>query len=119
MVNRIKNAQAVGKRAVKLPYTKMDTSIASLLQSRGFVNKVTVLGRGPKKILKVSLPSHQRIFGFRMLSKPSVERYAGARDLKPVKSGMGLLVVSTPKGVLSGEQARKEGVGGKLLFKVW
>ncbi len=119
LVNRIKNAQAAGRRTVRAPYTKIDAAVATLLQSRGFVSKIAVLGRSPKKLLKLALPTRPHPYGFQTLSKPSVARYAGARDLKPVKGGTGLLVVSTTKGVLSGEAARKEGVGGKLLFKIW
>lgn len=119
LINRIRNAQMAGKRVVKAPYNKMDMSVAVVLMKRGFVSKMSVIGRGVKKVLKLTLPAHQAVSGFTAISKPSVARYAGARDIKPVKSGYGLLVISTPKGVLSGEEAKRAGVGGKLLFKVW
>ena len=119
LINRIKNAQAARRRITRTPYTKMDAAITNILIRHGFVDKVAVIGRGAKKILKISLPAKRTVHAFQALSKPSLDRYAGARELKPVQGGRGLLVVSTPMGVLSGDEAKKQHVGGKLLFKVW
>ncbi|RKY30250.1 MAG: 30S ribosomal protein S8 [Candidatus Omnitrophota bacterium] len=118
LVNRIKNAQEAGKKIVRAPYSNMDKEIASLLLKRGFVSKVNIVGRGADKVIKIYLrPS--AVSGFDFASKPSIQRYTGWKDIRPVKSGYGMLVLSTPKGIMSGEDARKEKVGGKVLFKIW
>lgn len=116
---RIKNAQAAGRDYLKIPYSKMDKEIANILEKQGFLKKVEMKGRLPKKILKIYLNPKRPIKGLKFLSRPSIGRYSGYRDLKPVKGGYGLLVLSTPKGIMSGSQARKEKVGGKLLFEIW
>ena len=119
LINRIKNAQAARRRITRAPYTKMDAAIIMLLVKHGFVDKVSVVGRGAKKILKISLPAKRTVHEFQALSKPSIDRYAGVGDIRAVKGGRGLLVLSTPVGILEGQEARKQHVGGRLLFKVW
>lgn len=119
LIIRIKNAQAVGKKYVRVPYSKMDRAVAGLLERKGFVKKVEVKGRLPKRVLKIYLDSKKSVSGLRFLSKPSLKRYSGYRDLKPVKGGHGVLIISTPEGILTSEEAKRKKVGGKLLVEVW
>lgn len=119
LLTRIKNAQAVGKEFVFMPYSKMDYEVAKLLEERGFLKKVERKGRSPKRALKIFLESPHRIRGVKILSKPSVRRSKRYRELRPSKGGYGTVVLSTPKGIISGERARKERVGGQLLFEIW
>lgn len=119
LLTRIKNAQAVGKESLVTPYSRMDNAVAELLQKKGFLKKVETKGRVPKKVLKLYLNTEHVIHGVKVLSKPSLKQSGGYRRLKNVKRGHGLLVLSTPKGILSGERAKKEKVGGQLLFEIW
>jgi small subunit ribosomal protein S8 len=116
---RIKNAQNAGKSFLKVPYTKMDSLIAEVLERKGFFKKVEVKGRKTEKIIKIVLNPNHPIEGVKFLSKPSCRIYKGYSDLKPVKNGKGLLVVSTPQGIKSGSEAVKNKIGGQILFKIW
>ncbi|MEX0690076.1 MAG: 30S ribosomal protein S8 [Candidatus Paceibacterota bacterium] len=119
LITKIKNAEAVEKRYIKTPYSKMDKAVAKILERKGFLKKVEVKGRSPKKILKIYPNYKKTIQGVQFLSKPSLKKYKGYNDFKPVKSNYGIMIVSTPKGILSGGEAKKEKVGGQLLFKIW
>lgn len=118
-LTRIKNAQMKGETEVKVPYSKMDKAVLEVLEKEGFIKSVDVKGKRPKKIVKVYFNEDKPIRGLSFLSKPSLRKYIGYRDMKSVKGGYGVLVVSTPKGVMSGDKAKKEKVGGQLLFKMW
>jgi small subunit ribosomal protein S8 len=123
LLTKIKNAQAAKLPNVKVPFSKMDLVIAELLQKHNFVDSVEKKGRMPKRILDIKLRYSSdgpgAITGIEFLSKPSRRLYSGYRDLAPVLSGYGLLVVSTPKGIMTGAEAKKEKLGGALLFKIW
>lgn len=119
---RIKNAQAARQQRVKIPYSKMDEAIANLLVQHGYIAGAAKKGRMPKRVLDVELKYENgvgAIRGVKFISKPSRRIYAGYRDLKPARQGYGMLVVSTPKGVMSGTEARKQKAGGELLFEIW
>ena len=119
LVNKIKNAEAARKKSLKVRFTKMDASVAKLLEEKGFLKKVEVKGRNPKRILEIEPSTDRPIQGVKVLSKPSRRLYAGYKELKSVKGGFGFLFISTPKGVLTDREARKEKVGGQLLFEIW
>ncbi|MEX1013781.1 MAG: 30S ribosomal protein S8 [Candidatus Paceibacterota bacterium] len=119
LITRIKNAEAVNKRYVKIPYTKMDRSVAELLEKQGFLKKAEVKGRSIKKIIKIFPNYDKKIQGIKFLSKPSLRKYSGVEDLRYVKGGYGTLVLSTSKGILTGREARKQKVGGQILFEIW
>lgn len=116
---KIKNAEAVGKESVKTPYTKMDHAVADVLRRYGFLKKVEIKGRNPKRSLELTFNDERPIQGSKLLSKPSLRRYSGYSDLRPVKGGYGILVLSTSKGIKSGVEAKKEKLGGQLLFEIW
>ncbi len=116
---KIKNAQKAGRDILKTRSTKMDKAVADLLAKRGFVKSVEVKGKTYKKYLEIDLKSDRLISGVKFLSKPSLHRYSGYATMKKVKGGYGLLVVSTPKGIVSGDEAKKHKVGGELLLEVW
>jgi len=119
---RIKNAQAVKQERIKSPYSKFDEAIADLLLKHKFVSGVSKKGRMPKRVLEIELKYDNGsgvINGVKFLSKPSRRIYAGYKELRPVRQGYGLLVVSTPQGLLGGYEARKKKVGGELLFEIW
>ncbi|MEK7626624.1 MAG: 30S ribosomal protein S8 [Patescibacteria group bacterium] len=116
---KIKNAQAAGKPILKVTATKADKAVADVLSERGFVKSVELKGKSYKKYLEIELDGAKKISGLKFRSKPSLRNYAGYRELKKVKGGYGMLVLTTPKGILTDERARREKVGGQLLFEIW
>ena len=120
---RLKNASAVGKESVTLPHSKIKMSVAETLSKEGFVGAVEKSGKKVRKTIQVSLlykdNGSPRILDVKRLSKPSRRVYKGVDEIHPVRYGKGLLVLSTPKGVMSGRDARKEGVGGEALFEIY
>ncbi len=119
---QLKNAGMVGKTEVRLPYSKLKHAIAEVLKSEGYVADVAADGTSTTKELAVSLKydsgSHT-INGVKRISKPGRRLYTKAADIYPVKFGQGRVILSTPAGILTGEQARKQNVGGEQLFMIW
>ncbi len=119
---RLKNAGAIGSEQVSLPYSAHLEAIAKKLKQLGFVSEVSTSGNG-KRMLDVVLAYDERgnhkIHDVKRVSKPGRRLYASTRDAHRVKNGLGALVLSTPKGVLSDAEARKNRVGGETLFEVW
>lgn len=122
LLTKLKNAQKAKKASIKLPYSNMDFAIAEILSARGFVGAVTKKGRMPKRVMEVELKydnGRGALGGVRLLSVPSRRLFAGYQDLKPVKQGYGISILSTPNGILTNSEARKKKVGGQLLFEIW
>lgn len=116
---QLKNATAVDKRSVRARFSKMDERVATILMRHGFLKKVEVKGRSFKKVMELELEPTRPIRGIRFLSRPSLRRYRGYRSIERPKRGEGIVVLSTPKGIVTGAEARREKVGGQLLFEVW
>lgn len=123
LLAQIKNAQAVKKESIKIPASKLDEMVLKLLVNRRFIDSFDKKGRGIKKVLSVKIryteDGNGAISGVRLLSKPSRHLYVGYKDIRKVRSGYGLLVMSTPQGIMSGEDARKAKLGGEAFFEVW
>lgn len=119
LIIKIKNSQAAGKESLKVQYSKMDYAVASVLEAYGFIKKAEVKGKSTKKIIDIYCATEHPIQHVEFLSKPSIRRYAGYRDMKSVKSGHGIRIVSTPKGIMTSGDARREKVGGVLLCEIW
>ncbi len=122
LLTQIKNAQAVKKEDIKTSYTKMDENILEILKKNHYIESFDKKGRGPKRILDVQLKYEKGegvINGIKFISKPSRRIYIGYKDVRPVKRGYGLLILSTPKGIITGKEARKMKVGGEALFQIW
>jgi len=116
---RLHNASMVGKESVSVPSSKMVRSVADVLAREGYIaapekQKSNTLTVG--LVYKNGAPA---INGVKRISKPSRRMYMGVRDVKPVKRGHGLLVLSTPAGVVTGKEAREKRVGGEILFQIW
>ena len=116
---KIKNAKTAEKPTLKTPATKLHKAIADLLIARGFIKSVEIKGKGIKKYLEIELQAKKSIHGIKFMSTPSLHRYGGYKDFRKVKGGFGMLVVSTSKGIMNGETARKEKAGGEVLFQIW
>lgn len=123
LIIKIKNAGAVGHPTVTVPYTKLTESILSKLESRGYVKSFSKKGKTVAKTIEVELAYDEagkpKIEEARRVSKLSRRVYEKAANLRPVRRGYGIALVSTPKGVLTDAEARKQKVGGEVLFQVW
>jgi len=128
MLTRIRNALLAGHTSVAMPSSTIKASIAQILKDEGFVGGYEVVeGDKPeRKILRVRLKyvgerrnRHSVITGIERISRPGRRVYTGKREIPWVLSGLGIAILSTPKGVMTGQNARKIGVGGEVLCKVW
>ena len=121
MLTRIRNAQRALLPAVEMPHSKIKESIAHILKKEGYVSEVAVEGKFPKAIkLKLKYEGKKSVIeGLRRISKPGLRHYVGATEIPRVLGGMGVSVISTPEGVMTGTQARKKNLGGELLCYVW
>ncbi len=122
IITKIKNAQLIKTKSVKSRYSKMDERIIEILVKNNYLSGVDKKGKGVNKILDIELKYHDEkgaINGVKFISKPSRKIYLGYKDIKPVKRGYGLLLISTPKGIITGQEARKIKVGGQALFQIW
>lgn len=123
LVVRLKNAAAVGKTSVSVPFSNFKLAIAETLKGAGYVKAVEKKGKKVKKMLDITLTYDEAgrpaISGVKRISKPGRRIYRGARELFSVRYGHGALILSTPKGVLTNADARKQKVGGEALFEVW
>lgn len=123
MLITIKNAGGAAKTQVTLPYSNLRHRIADCLAKHNYVAAVAKkTDKKDKPVLEIGIlyeGKSPRVHSVERISKPSRRIYIKAKEIKPVKNGRGLLVVSTPKGVLAGDEARKELVGGEVLFKIW
>src|SRR3989344_8420603 len=114
---KIKNAQAVKRETVKIPYSNFDFAVAELLAKFKFLDSVSKKGRMPKRVLEAKLKyddGQGALHDFKFLSKPSRRLYSGHKELRPVRQGFGTLLISTPNGVLTINEARRQKVGGQL-----
>jgi len=122
MLTRIRNAHRALLPAVELPHSKMKESIAGILKREGYISDFSVEGQAAVKKLKLKLKYEGRrgvIEGLRRVSKPGLRRYVGSDEIPRVRGGMGVAIVSTPQGLMSGNQARKNNLGGELLCYIW
>ena len=122
MLTRIRNAIAVRKTEVVMPHSKVKQSVAELLKSSGFVRDVKVTDATIGKTLKVVINDQNenaRITEIVRLSKPGRRAYAGANEIPHVKRGRGIVIISTSKGMMTGADAKKQGVGGELICRVY
>lgn len=126
MLTRIRNALMVRHDSVAMPASKMKLAIAKILKEEGYIEAYQVNGEKPQPQLVVQLKymgdlKHQRpvITGLKRVSKPGRRIYTPAHEIPWVRSGMGIAILSTPKGLLTGQQARRLNVGGEIICYIW
>lgn len=122
MLTRIRNAVNVNKREVSMPHSKVKEAVAKLLKESGFVTDVTVTGEALTKALVITIHGEHenaRITEINRLSKPGRRAYASATEIPVVKRGRGVVIISTSKGMMTGAAAKKAGIGGELICKVY
>ena len=124
MLTRIRNANHARKAAVDMPWSRHKEAIAKALVSEGYLESAAeVTEEGSGRTLRIGLRYDDRrrpvILGIKRVSRPSLRVYVGSTEIPAIRKGLGVQVLSTPKGVLVDREARKQGVGGELLCTVW
>jgi len=110
LLTQLKNAQAVKKEGIKFAYSKMDEKILQILEQNGYIDNFKKLGKGAKKILEINLKypeDRAAIEGIKLISKPSRKIYIGYNKIRSIRRGYGLVVLSTPKGIFTGKEAKR------------
>ncbi len=122
MIVRIKNASLSKKESVVFPYSKLKLAILDVLFKDGYIKSFGKKGKKIAKFIEVVLVYEDgmpKISGIERVSKTSKRIYTKTKDIKKVKSGLGSLVLTTPKGIMTDKQAKEANVGGEALFKIW
>ncbi len=121
-LTRIRNANKAKHKRVDIPATKLKKAMADILVQQKFISGYTVLDDGKQGIIRITLKYNSGkpvIIGLRRVSKPGIRQYRRKEALPRVLGGLGVAIISTSKGVMTGAQARKEGVGGEVVAYVW
>ena len=123
MLNRIRNAITARQNTVQIPASRLKTQLADVLKREGFIEDYRV-EQGPQcdlllLTLKYARDKTNVIQGLQRVSKPSLRVYVRSDEVRPVRSGLGVSVLSTSRGVMTGKEARNQGVGGEVLCEVW
>ncbi len=123
MLTRIRNANSAKHDSVKIPASNMKKAIAQILVDEGYIKSFTVEEDGKQGIMEVQLkygPNKSSVItGLRRVSKPGLRIYTNVEDMPKVMKGLGIAILSTPKGIMTDKDARKANVGGEVLAFVW
>ena len=122
MLTRIRNAAAAGLEKVAIPLSKEKKAVAEVLKEEGYLSSVSVEGEGVKSQIVVELKyaGNKAVSeGIERVSKSSCRVHCGSREIPRVRNGLGIVVLSTPKGIMSGRKAAQENVGGEIICRVW
>jgi small subunit ribosomal protein S8 len=123
LLTRIRNANTASHETVDIPASRMKRAIIEILKLEGFITDYQTLPEGPQRTLRVTLkygPEKEKVItGLRRISRPGLRVYAAKTEIPRVLGGLGIVIMSTSKGILSGKQAKREGVGGEVLAYVW
>ena len=121
-LSRIRNAQQRKKEIVSIPHSNMIESIATILKEEDFIEDFKVVEAEPRNQVEISLryvDGTPAIRSLKRISKPGIRKYRGYREIPTVKSGMGVAIFSTPRGVVTGEIAKKEKIGGEYICEIY
>ncbi|RWZ79566.1 MAG: 30S ribosomal protein S8 [Candidatus Chaera renei] len=122
MLTRIRNALTASKNEVVMPHSNLKARLADQMVQSGYLHKAEVVAAKPRPFLKVTIypeGAAPSITAIKRLSKPGRRLYAGADDMPRVKSGRGVVIVSTSRGVMTGQQAKKQRLGGELICQIY
>ena len=123
MLTRIRNANSAKHETVDIPCSNVKKAIAEILLEEGYIKSYTVIDDNKQGVIKVTLkygPGKTRIIsGLRRVSKPGLRIYTSCEDIPSVMRGLGIAIISTPKGIMTDKNARKQNVGGEVLAYVW
>ena len=122
-LTRIRNAMRSRHQKLDVPASRLKTEIARILKEEGYVANFKATEEGGQKVLRVYLkygPNNEAVIrDLRRVSRPGCRVYLGRDEIRRVQGGLGISIMTTPKGVMTGRQARREGVGGEILCEVW
>ena len=123
-LTRLRNAQQAGHRIVEIPASKMKKSITEILYDQGYILKYKFEDEGPQGVIKIALkydPFTKKpvIRKLGRISKPGLRKYSGSQDMPRIINGLGIAIVSTSKGLMTGKQAERDNVGGELICYVY
>ena len=121
-LTRLRNSTRVQKAEVIAPYSKIKIEIARILKEEGYIANYeldTTAGKPQIKVTNKFVNRVPALTGLKRVSKPGLRRYVGANDIPRVLGGLGISILSTPRGILSGREAKKQNVGGELLAYIW
>ncbi len=123
MLTRIRNAGTAAHKTVSIPSSKIKCEIAKVLKEEGYIGDFRVENEGTiKKTLVIDIKYYKRkpvIEGITRISKPACREYCGSADIPRVRDGLGIVVLSTPKGIISGKAAAAQNIGGEIICQVW
>jgi small subunit ribosomal protein S8 len=123
MLTRIRNACAAKHQKVDVPLSKLKLEIVRLLRDEGYINNFKLTGESPKRMIRIYLRYGSKgepvINHLARMSKPGCRRYAGSDEIPNILGGLGLCVISTSRGIMSGKQARKENIGGEVMCEIY
>jgi small subunit ribosomal protein S8 len=123
MLTRVRNAMAARHPKVDVPASKLKTEIARILKEEGYIANFKVAEEGVKKVIKIYLKyatdNSPVVTGIERVSRPGCRTYVGKTDIPRVQGGLGISILTTPQGVMTGRTAHKQGVGGEILCRVW
>jgi small subunit ribosomal protein S8 len=123
MLTRIRNASTANHRTVSIPASRMKAEIARVLQEEGFIAGYGVSGEKPQELLDITFkprsPRGRPLTGLRRISRPGLRVYARKSDIPRVLGGLGVAVISTSRGLMTGQKAQREGLGGEVVAFVW
>jgi small subunit ribosomal protein S8 len=123
MLTRVRNAMAARHPKVDVPASKIKTEIARILKEEGYIANFKIAEEGVKKVIKIYLKyandSSPVMTGIERVSRPGCRTYVGKTEIPRVQGGLGISILTTPRGVMTGRTAHKEGVGGEVLCRIW
>ncbi len=123
LLTRIRNANTANHQTVDIPASKMKRAVVEILRDEGFINGFDVVEEGPQGTIRIALkygPEKEKtITGLRRISRPGLRVYTPKNEIPRVLGGLGLVIMSTSKGIMSGKRAKREGCGGEVLAYVW
>jgi small subunit ribosomal protein S8 len=123
LLTRIRNANTANHKSVDVPASRVKVAIANILKDEGFIEEVERLNEGPQGTLRIRLkygPEKEKVItGLRRISRPGLRVYTPKTEIPRVLGGLGLVIISTSQGIMSGKRAKKLGVGGEVLAYVW
>jgi small subunit ribosomal protein S8 len=122
MLTRIRNAQAVARQTVTIPFSKFKFNLAKILEKEGLIAGVSTQGRKTRKVIEIKLKYEKGqpvISGLKRISKPGQRIYIKKDELKSIRQGYGLSIISTSQGLMTNKEAKKKGLGGEVLCEIW
>jgi small subunit ribosomal protein S8 len=123
LLTRIRNGAHARKEQVEVPWSRLKQHVVEVLIAEGYLKESSVVEQGSRKVIRVALrydaQNRSVITGLKRVSRPSLRKYVGAKEIPTVRQGLGVSVLSTPAGILADREARKRNVGGEVICSVW